>query len=1011
MQRAHCGSLHCVFMTHVAESISGAPLRPFQEAEPRKRVLDLSIRIYALAKKLKLESKALLDICKAAGVLDKGSALASLTDEQVSDLESYMKKGGGAAATKPKVEPTDPAMVRPSSADRGRVPVIKASPKKIVDEDSPQDEAVPEAVAEEEVVSDVESEEPLEEAVAESEETVVAEVAPVVEDESVAKAEAENVVETVEATESVEEEVEEQPEEAPASTAQRGPIPHRREDYIGPGGAATKPVPVMGGRRPKKVVETQPAQGASEATTLPKKRPPKRAAPTIALAPIPASPAEPKKQKKKKEPAPQKPEIRLRPDLLRGAGKPGGRPLSEHLRMHEEKRAEEKKSESTPKTPGAPGAKRPVPLKPLVIPPKTAPETKKRRRGGQRRHRDGSDFVQQQQSSPRRQNYRRFRRTRTVNTAAPRKSDVVVQLPCSIRDFAQECGVPLQKILGKALELGMMLNINGMMDAETAGLIVEAMELSIDLRTEQSLEERVIAPFQEEEDSPESLLPRPPIVTFLGHVDHGKTSLLDNILKLNVVDGEKGGITQHIRAYRVKTEGGDVTFVDTPGHEAFTEMRARGANVTDLAVLVVAADDGVMPQTEEAISHAKAAGVPIVVALNKIDLPGVTADKALQDLAANELLASEWGGDIEVVRTSAITGEGMSELLETLLMMAELHELKANPDRPASGVCLEAELQQGRGVVGKLIVEKGTLKVGDVVVCGSSYGRVKAMYDTLEPRKQYEKAGPATPVNLTGLDSAPNAGDHFYVLDNIADARELAEKRGAEMHQEQLGGVPAHITLESLFERLGDKAEKQTLNVILRSDVRGSIEAIRKELTKLDHPEVQIKLLQASVGGITEADVHLADASDAIIIGFNVVPDEGARILADKRGVQVRRYEIIYKMTEDLRNALEGMLKPEEREKDLGRVLVQRVFSTSKIGSIAGCRIIAGTVERGSRVRLIRESRIIGDYAIDSLRREKDDVKEVREGYECGIRLKNYNDIKEGDIFEAYKIEEIARTL
>jgi len=1009
------------------------PLRLFYKTEPRKRVFDLSIRIYALAKKLKLESKALLDICKAAGVLDKGSALASLTDEQVAELESYMKKGSGTATPKAK-EPTvdDKTMVRPANMDRGRVPVIKGTAKKSVDEMAPQDEAPQdetpsqdEAVLEvepevaEELLADIEGETPV------ASETVVAETEDT---EDAAQAASENAVEVGETPPAVvqvdkpgkklgnklgklSKKLGAKSKASAKQPAQPSDAPHRREDYIGPGGAATRPVPVMGGRRPMKSVESLPSKKSDAAESPPKKRPPKRTAPTIALAPIPASPAEPKKQKKTNEPAPQKPEIRLRPDLLRGAGKPGGRPLSEHLRMHEEKRAEEKRVEASPKTPGkpGPGPKRNAPLAPLVVPPKAPAEVKKRRRGG-RRHRDGSDF-QQSSAAPRRQNYRRFRRTRTVNTAAPRKSDVVVQLPCSIREFAQECGVPLQKILGKALELGMMLNINGMMDAETAGLLVESMGLSVELRTEQSLEERIIAPFEGEVDSPESLQPRPPIVTFLGHVDHGKTSLLDNILKLNVVDGEKGGITQHIRAYRVKTDGGDVTFVDTPGHEAFTEMRARGANVTDLAVLVVAADDGIMPQTEEAISHAKAAGVPIVVALNKIDLPGVTADKTLQDLAANELLPSEWGGETEVIRTSAITGEGMPELLETLLMMAELHELKANPDRPASGVCLEAELQQGRGVVGKLIVEKGTLKVGDIVVCGSSYGRVKAMYDTLEPRKKYEEAGPATPVNVTGLDSPPNAGDHFYVLDNIIDARELAEKRAAEMHEEQLGGVPSHITLESLFERLGDRAEKQTLNVILRSDVRGSIEAIRKELTKLDHPEVQIKLLQATVGGVTEADVHLADASDAIIIGFNVVPDEGARSLADKRGVQIRRYDIIYKMTEDLRNALEGMLRPEEREKDLGRVLVQRVFSTSKIGSIAGCRVIAGTVERGSRVRLIRESRIIGDYAIDSLRREKDDVKEVREGFECGIRLKNYNDIKEGDIFEAYKIEEIARTL
>jgi translation initiation factor IF-2 len=513
-----------------------------------------------------------------------------------------------------------------------------------------------------------------------------------------------------------------------------------------------------------------------------------------------------------------------------------------------------------------------------------------------------------------------------------------------------------------------------------------------------------------EEDDPALLKPRPPIVTFLGHVDHGKTSLLDRILGLDVAAHEKGGITQHIRAYRVEKEGRAVAFVDTPGHEAFTEMRARGANVTDIAVLVVAAEDGVMPQTEEAINHARAAGVPIVVALNKIDLPGANVQRAYEQLAANDLLPSEWGGETEVVKTSATTGQGIDDLIETLLTVAELHEYKSNPARPANGSCLEAEMHEGRGVVAKILVRNGTLHTGDIVVCGSAYGRVKAMYDTLIPDKKYEEVGPSTPVNVTGLHIAPDAGDRFYVLDDISKARELAEKRASEARQRDLSGGRPHVTLETLYERLGEERSVQTLNIILRADVRGSIEAIRKELEKLQHPEVQIKMLQAMVGGITEADVHLAHASDAIIIGFSVVPDEGARALAEKLGVQIRRYDIIYQITDELRAALEGMLKPERQEKELGRALVQQVFHISRIGSAAGCRVLVGTVQRDGRVRLIRESRVIGDYAIDSLKREKDDAREVREGFECGIKLAGYNDIKEGDILEAYKIEEIART-
>ena len=564
-------------------------------------------------------------------------------------------------------------------------------------------------------------------------------------------------------------------------------------------------------------------------------------------------------------------------------------------------------------------------------------------------------------------------------------------------------------VIKELMKLGAMKTMNQTIDNEMVGLLIISLDLKATIKEEATLEEQYVDSVYEEVDPPESLVPRSPVVTFLGHVDHGKTSLLDRILHLHVVSGEKGGITQHIRAYRVETPRGAVTFVDTPGHEAFTEMRARGANCTDVAVLVVAADDGVMPQTEEAISHAKAAGVPIVVALNKMDLPGVNRDRVIQELANNDLMPSEWGGDVEVVNTSAITGMGVDELLDTLLMVAELHELKANPNRRASGVVLEASLQAGEGVVCKALVQNGTLHNGDVVLCGGSYGRVRAMSDTLDEHKRLKEAGPSVPVSLVGLDVAPEAGSKFVVLEDISIARQIAEERQKRAREIELAGSPGHVTLENLFERMGS-AKQQTLHVIIRADVRGSIEAIRKELGKLEHPEVKVKILQASVGGITEADVHLADASDAIIVGFNVVPDEGARALAEKKKVQIRRYDVIYKLTEDIRAALEGMLKPIEQVKELGRALVQRTFNISRVGVIAGCRVLYGTIERDCQIRVVRDSRIIGEYALDTLRREKDDVKEVRDGYECGIKLKNYNDVKEGDILEAYKIEEVART-
>ncbi|MGL6195463.1 MAG: translation initiation factor IF-2, partial [Thermoguttaceae bacterium] len=564
----------------------------------------------------------------------------------------------------------------------------------------------------------------------------------------------------------------------------------------------------------------------------------------------------------------------------------------------------------------------------------------------------------------------------------------MVQLPCTVKQFAEMTGLSVAIIIRKLMEFGTPLMINSLLDKEVAELLSVEFGLKVEIRDEVSLEQKLVTSLFETEDDPSQLQPRPPVVTFLGHVDHGKTSLLDRILNLNVVSGEKGGITQHIRAYRIPTShGGDVTFVDTPGHEAFTEMRARGANCTDIAVLVVAVDDGVMPQTEEAISHAKAANVPIVVALNKIDLPNANPDKAIQGIAANELIPSEWGGDVEIVKCSAITGEGIDELMATLLMVAELHELKANPNRSATGVVLESELQAGQGVVCKALVQNGTLKTGDVVLCGNAYGRVKTMYDTLDPKKIILEAPPSTPVNLVGLDIAPTAGSKFCVLEDISEARRIAEERDADFRKMDLAGTQTHITLENLFQRINQATSTQTLNIILRADVRGSIEAIRKELGKLEHPEVKLKILQASVGGITEADVQLADASDAIIVGFNVVPDENARSLADKKKIQVRRYDIIYKLSADIKAALEGLLKPLEQVRELGRAYVQRVYSISRLGTIAGCRVINGFVERDSKIRIIRESRIIGEYPLDSLKREKDDAKEVREGYECGMKL------------------------
>jgi translation initiation factor IF-2 len=926
----------------------------------------LAVRIYALAKDLKVDSKELVDICTKAGVPGKGSALASLTEEEVEKVQQFLKGGGTAKAKPAKAAPVAPQ--RPTEPVRaGKMPVIVTSKP-----------AVPTRVKQSETVEPAESVEHVE--LEEIETPIAASSAAVEANVAVDK------------------------------SRRPGPLAGAmgRERYIGPGAASGK-VPVVG--IDAKQGERKKADGAGE-----------RARPAVKLAPMPKS-RQPSAQPTSTEPPAQKPDLRLPADVL-GAGKQGAKPLAAHLRRHERTLDEEKKQRGL-KGLRPPGAPAPLPV-----------ETEEERRG-KAKHRRGKGGAAEgeEEGKPilggREQRQLARRRTPTTidgedrpqrfgrrprrqvstgaSTAAPRKELVTVQLPCTVRELSEAAGVSASEILRILMNEGIMTTITAVMDPDMTELVAAELGIKVEFKQAISLEEEMLAGLEQQEDDPADLVERPPVITFLGHVDHGKTSLLDRIIGINVVSGESGGITQHIRAYSIEKDGKRISFVDTPGHEAFTEMRARGANVTDIAVLVVAADDGVMPQTEEAISHVRAAEVPIVVALNKIDLPGINLDRVYTGLSTNELQPSEWGGETEVVKTSATKGTGIDELLETLFTVAELHEYKANPKRPAVGTCLEAQQESERGIVSKMLVQNGTLHVGDVIVCGDSYGRVKAMYDTLT-NKRIEEAGPSIPVNLTGLDIAPSAGSKFYVLEDIAQAREIAAHRSATERRMELGESGyQHVTLESLFDRLDTTGEAQKLNIILRADVRGSIEAIQKEIAKLEHPEVKVRLLQKSVGGISEADVTLANASDAIIIGFNVVPDDKARAMADKTGVQIRRYDVIYKITDDLKLALEGMLKPEEREVEQGRVLVQQVFKISRVGTVAGCRVLSGVVERNSRARIIRDSTIIGDYAIDTLRREKDDAKEVREGYECGIKLAGYNDIKEGDLFEVYKVEEIQR--
>ncbi|WP_310992913.1 translation initiation factor IF-2 [Aequorivita marina] len=562
-------------------------------------------------------------------------------------------------------------------------------------------------------------------------------------------------------------------------------------------------------------------------------------------------------------------------------------------------------------------------------------------------------------------------------------------------EMATMMNVPVTKIISACMSLGMMVTMNQRLDAETLSIVADEFGYEVEFVTA-DLEEAI----EKEVDTPEDLEARAPIITVMGHVDHGKTSLLDYIRKENVIAGESGGITQHIGAYGVELEGGQkIAFLDTPGHEAFTAMRARGAQVTDLAIIVIAADDDIMPQTKEAISHAQAAGVPIVFAINKVDKPTSNPEKIKEGLAQMNLLVEDWGGKIQSQDISAKTGEGIKELLEKVLLEAELLELSANPNRRADGTVVEAFLDKGRGYVSTILVQGGTLKVGDYILAGQHSGKVKAMQD--ERGNDVEKAGPSTPVSVLGLDGAPQAGDKFNVFEDEREAKAIATKR-TQLQREQSVRTQRHITLDEIGRRiaLGDFKE---LNIILKGDVDGSVEALTDSFQKLSTEEIQVNIIHKAVGPITESDVLLASASDAIIIGFNVRPMGNARQIADKEEIDIRTYSIIYDAINDLKDAMEGMLSPEMKEEITGTAEIRETFKISKVGTIAGCMVLSGKILRSAGIRLIREGVVVYTGELASLKRFKDDVKEVSKGYDCGIQIKNYNDIQENDIIEAFQ--------
>ena len=616
--------------------------------------------------------------------------------------------------------------------------------------------------------------------------------------------------------------------------------------------------------------------------------------------------------------------------------------------------------------------------------------------------------IKKQKLNQRSQQYRKPQRRRETEAERMRRIQlerqkkpitITVGDTITVGELAMRLKATAGEVIKKLMVMGVMASVNEEIDFDTAFLVAEEMHAKVEREVVVTIEERII---DDSEDTDTDLMPRDPVVVVMGHVDHGKTSILDYIRKTKVTAGEAGGITQHIGAYRVDVDGQKITFLDTPGHAAFTSMRARGAQITDIAILVVAADDGIMPQTVEAINHAKAAGVSIIVAINKMDKPAANPDRVLQQLTEYELVPEEWGGDVICVPVSAHTGMGMDRLLESILLVAEMKELKANPDRAAKGTVVEARLDKGRGPIATVLVQNGTLHSGDIIVAGTAVGRVRAMTD--DRGRKVDTAGPSVPVEIMGLDEVPTAGDIFNAVTDERLARELVEQRKTSAKEEQFSHYQK-VTLDNLFDQM-QLGEMKELNIIVKADVQGSVEAVRQSLEKLSNDEVRVRVIHGAVGAVSESDVMLASASNAIIVGFNVRPEPLAQDAAERSSVEVRLYRIIYDCIEEIEAAMKGMLAPKTREVMHGRVEVREVYRITNVGTVAGCYVLEGKVLRNDLLRVVRDGIIVADDKMASLKRFKDDVKEVAQGYECGIGLEKFNDIKVGDIYETYIIEE-----
>ncbi|MEW6081313.1 MAG: translation initiation factor IF-2 [Bacillota bacterium] len=709
----------------------------------------------------------------------------------------------------------------------------------------------------------------------------------------------------------------------------------------------------------------------------------------------------PKKEIKK---TPRPPVPAARPGPIRPVVQPGQavRPKPVGPAVQKEQRRQPSRPISPPRPVQKPPGGRPGAPQARQSPHQ--PGRDERRQPGQK----GGRFRQDQAEFARRgrgkkADWRKSKGTTGTQAAAkPKKPQkIVLEGSISVAKMADKMGLKATDLMRQLVSMGVMVSINQEIDTETAMVIGQEMGYEVEeRRSDQAMEKEHL---QEVEDSPENLKPRPPVVTVMGHVDHGKTSLLDAIRHANVTAQEAGGITQHIGAYTVDAGGRDVVFIDTPGHEAFTAMRARGAKVTDLAVLVVAADDGVMPQTIEAMNHAKAAGVPIIVAINKIDKPNTNVDRVKQQLSEHGLIPEDWGGDVVCVPVSAKEKTGLDTLLEMILLVSEMQDLKANPERRAAGIVVEAELDKGRGPVATVIVQTGTLKVGDAFVAGSVWGKVRAMMD--HRARRVKKAGPSMPVEVIGMADVPEAGDPFNVVQDDKIARTIAEHRMVRQREKDLRAIH-RLTLEDLFSQAGE-GEIRELNLILKADVQGSVEAVKHALENVQHTEVRLAVIHTGVGAITESDVMLAAASQATIIGFNVRPDANARKAAEGEHVDIRTYRVIYEAIDDIKAALQGMLKPKTREVVLGRAEVRATFRVPKAGTVAGCYVTEGKMTRQGRVRVIRDGVVVHEGRMDSLKRFKEDVREVSADYECGISLEGFNEVKEGDTLEVFSTEEM----